>query len=194
MASVDCYLCVATASSGAGINNFSCVPGDPLGSCHFCSVFACGYHAIRNTNPKGWECVVCVPSHMFPPPKPGGGPVGGPGGSPPSGSQISHAYTAEEFQRSFPTASTLLLNAVRNAIDDPAAIFERYFGADYATRISQEFGSPVFSARSGQILPDTGTGLAAALAVIELCEIPDDLLLPYLRRNPEGEILNGLTV
>jgi hypothetical protein len=185
MADLECYLCIASAKSGASLNTFACAIGIPLGTCFFCGVFACGHHALRNSSPKGWECVVCVPSHIAPSPGRGGGPTGptgsGPGGGPsPVSAYALTAYTEEEFEQSYPTSGDLLRREVRKALSDPANIMAEYFGQDYQARVKTAFEI------TGDFDAAFASRVAAALAVIMYCEIPDVMLVPHLQRRPEA--------
>ena len=181
MADLECYLCIASASSGATLNSFTCTAGISLGACFLCGVFACGHHALRNSSPKGWECVICVPAHIAPKPGRGGGPTsptgGGPRGSPaPVSTYGLKPYTEEEFIASYPTSSELLREQVRRAIAYPIGVMTEYFGENYEDRVKTAFEI------SGEIDAASDTRIAAALAVILYSEIPDSMLDPHLQR------------
>ena len=185
MADLECYLCIASATSGATLNNFTSTAGVSLGACFLCGVFACGHHALRNSSPKGWECVICVPSHIAPKPGRGGGPTSPTGGTPKGGpAPVStyglKPYTEEEFIASYPTSSDLLRRQVRRAIADPTDVMAEYFGENYEDRVKNAFELP------GEIDPASATRIAAALAVILYSEIPDSMLDPHLQRRAEA--------
>ena len=184
MADIGCYLCIAAPGSGAIVNTFTSALGDPLGSCFRCGVFACGHHALRNTSPVGWECVICVPSHIAPPPGPGGRPKNPPGGGPPRGSiQASMddlpPYTLEEFENAFPTSTDLLRDQVRRALRAPAETVREYFGENVEQRLRDSF------AMEGLEDARKASRIAAALAVINFADLPDRVLSPRLRRRAE---------
>jgi hypothetical protein len=185
MADLECYLCIASATSGAALNSFSCTAGVSLGTCFLCGVFACGHHALRNSSPKGWECVICVPSNITSSkPGRGGGPTSPTGGNPKGGPlPVStygvKPYTEEEFVQSYPTSSDLLRQAVRRAIADPAAVMAEYFGENYEDRVKSAFEIP------GEIDTVYATHIAVALAVILFSELPDSILDPHLQRRRE---------
>jgi len=185
MADLECYLCIASATSGATLNSFTCTAGTSLGVCFLCGVFACGHHALRNSSPKGWECVICVPSNIAPKPGRGGGPSspagGGPKGAPaPVATYGSQPYTEEEFVQSYPTSSDLLREQVRRAIADPKAVMAEYFGENYEDLVKNSFEI------TGGIDRASATRIAAALAVILYSEIPDSMLDPHLQRRAEA--------
>lgn len=189
MADLECYLCIASATTGATLNSFACNVGTSLGTCFLCGVFACGHHALRNSSPKGWECVICVPSNIAPKPGRGGGPTsptgGGPKGSPaPVSTYGLKPYTEDEFIKSYPTSSDLLRQEIRKAIADPITVMAEYFGENYEDRVKSAFELP------GEINPALATRIAAALAVITYSKIPDSMLDPHMQRRPEeaGEV------
>ncbi len=184
MADIDCYLCVAAPGSGAAVNNFQSNLGNPLGCCVKCGVFACGHHAIRNSSPKGWECVVCVPNNVASPPGPGGGPTqpqgGGPGSGPaPVSRHALKPYSEEEFAIHYPTSPTLFREAIRHAVEDPEAVMEEYFGENFRQQVADAF------AIQGDLNAAQNTRIAAALAVVLFTGLPDHVLSPNLQRHRE---------
>lgn len=185
MADLECYLCIASANSGATLNTFTSPAGTSLGGCFRCGVFACGHHALRNSKPKGWECVICVPSNIAPQPGRGGGPTSPTGGSPKGGPApvSTHSltpYTEEEFVQSFPASSDLLRRAIRKAIADPTVVMSDYFGENHVDRVKSAFEI------TGEIDRASATRIAAALAIINFCDISDTLLPTHLQRREEA--------
>jgi hypothetical protein len=185
MADLECYLCIASSPSGASLNSFASTAGISLGTCFVCGVFACGHHALRNSKPQRWECGICVPSNIAPQPGRGGGPTS-PGGSGPKTGPAPVAthgltpYTEEEFAQSYPSSSGILRQVIKDAIADPKTIMAEYFGNNYEQRVKDSFEI------DGPIDPATATRIAAALAFIRYCDIPDALLGPNLRRRKEA--------
>ncbi|MGH9598016.1 MAG: hypothetical protein ACRD3K_14575 [Edaphobacter sp.] len=185
MADLECYLCIASATSGASLNSFPSTAGISLGTCFSCGVFACGHHALRNSFPKGWECVICVPSNITSKSGRGGGPTsptgGGPKGGPaPVATYGLTPYTEEEFVRSYPTSSEILRRVIRDAVADPKTVIAEYFGDNYEQRMKDSFEI------DGQIDSTSATHIAAALAFITYSKIPDALLASHLQRREEA--------
>lgn len=182
----ECYICIAVGTTQS-VSSVQGTLGSPLGSCYKCGVLACGHHALRLSSPQEYQCTVCVPSHIAPPPGRGGGPTGGPkgpggAGLPQVSERVSQPYTEEEFAATFPTAHTLLRKAVKSAVEDPATVLLGYFGENFRELVASAF------AIEGEVSFEQMTQVAAAVAVIQYAGIQQEHLSNHLRERPEEQI------
>ena len=97
-------------------------------------------------------------------------------------------YSEDEFIDAYPASSDNLRATIRAAIANPGTIIQEYFGEGYQRRLLDEFKDEVsMDDRSQLVIPDPlATRLAASLAFIRLCEIPDQLLASHLRQDAEA--------
>jgi hypothetical protein len=100
-------------------------------------------------------------------------------------------YSVDEFIEAYPASSNPLRATIQTAIAHPGRIFQEYFGEDYQKRLLDEFKNViVMDYRNQLVIPSPlATRLAASLAFIRFCAIPDQLLASYLRRNAEAQVV-----
>src|SRR5579872_4523881 len=102
-----CYVCAALGAT----KTVSAVEGtinEPLGACRICHIFACGHHALRCTNPKEYQCVLCIPAWIA---------RSGPGhGAPPTPGAPYESL--EQFLNAYPDMDAELVGAIRQAVEE----------------------------------------------------------------------------
>ena len=164
-----CYVCQGSATTQRSVSTVGTL-GEPLGTCGLCSVFACGFHALRNTRPKRWECILCVLAHIAPPP-PGGA------GIPPSPGPIGGVGVVEEFEFSFAGADAGLVERMRDAVTNANDLVTAYYEAARA-----EGGLAAIPAIRTR---DRLERMAVAIAIIDYTGVAQELLDPHLRQRPD---------
>ena len=85
----------------------------------------------------------------------------------------------------FPTRSAELGTRVSAALAEPASELEAYFGAEYEARIAQAFEI------EGRVSSLWMARVAAAVAVIDFAQLPEELVATHLRRDPEELVSSG---
>jgi hypothetical protein len=179
--SAECFVC-ASVGTTVSVSIITGTIGEPMGCCHKCQVFSCGHHALRTSSPSRYECIICVPGHIAPPPGgPGGQGAGpaGPGSSPTTGQKLL-PYSDEEFARSFPTSTELLRSTVHQALEDPKAFLSGYYEDEKVLARVLEAWSKDYVSEEAML-----TRLAAAIAVIQFAGIPQELVERHLRMRPD---------
>ena len=162
--SSSCYLCYAAVGAIPGRQ-----PGDALGTCQNCSVLACSAHAQRDPNYPRWICVLCdtslltaagiASSDMAAPQVQSGLLI------PPRLYEESTRYRSlEDFLRDRPEYDWVRI-AVAGVVEQAPARF--------TTDLTESFWFT--RSREGQRF------IAAAIAIAQRLEIPEDELIEALR-------------